>query len=401
LGNLRLSEEAELSAVALKGILQYDSTLKIITAKVANGENQKLSNVGEYKNYIINGAFAINQRIAVALTTFTGSATVRQITIDRWGHTTGNITSPQFQQVDSSSAVETNLQARYYGLYKQITNSAKICVSQVLEGKSCLSLRGKRVRLSIKLKKTVGADKTICIGLVQLTSAGTIDTLPATFISAFNGAGVDPTFGTNLSLINPDSDKLRNATNGTTKLNCAITSVWQKFSGVFNLPTNFKNLVVVIFSNDVLAVNDDLAITECKLSLGTDDLEWEDEEFEHELLNCQRYFQKTFQYSVVPVQNAGLIGSAKGLVTFIGAVALASNIFHRFVNVMRIIPTITLFNPSVANASMRRYTATATDQTATVTANIGDGSLEITATGDALGVVGDKVAIHLTANAEL
>lgn len=402
MGVLKLVEEAEEGAVASQGIIQYLTSSKYITAKLASGILSLLSHSRLQKNYLYNAGFAVRQKVAAALTSFIGSTTVRQvITIDRWGHTTGNATTPQFQQVDTNATIEAGITARYYALWKQITNAAKICVSQVIPCDDCLHLRGKKVRLQIKLRKSVGADKIICIGIVQLTSVGTFDALPATFISAFNGAGVDPTFGTNLALIAPDADKLDNTTVVGNKLNCAITTAWQRFGGVFTLPTNFKNLVVVIFSNDVLAAADDLLMTEASLTDGQDIVDWEDKNFAIDLEECQRFYQKSFNYGVVPANNAGVAGSKRNSIQNAGAVATSWNGAEiRFPVVMRAAPTMTLYNPSAANAFVRNITL-ATDATVTAAANIGDAGAHVNCTGLAAWVVGNDSAIHWSATAEL
>ena len=71
-------------------------------------------------NLLINGDFTFIQRAAAALTNITGpSITNRIYSADRWGFTSGNVTTPQFQQVDTSGAPETGITARYYARFKQ------------------------------------------------------------------------------------------------------------------------------------------------------------------------------------------------------------------------------------------------------------------------------------------
>ncbi len=403
MGVLKLIKEAFQTATSGQGKIWNSNVTgdNNIWAITDDGVRHRLSTGRNGLNYIHNGDFQVNQRIATALTNFTGTTTGRTITIDRWGHTTGNVTTPQFQQVDTSGTPESNLDARFYGLYKQLTNAAKICVSQVLEGREMMRLRNKKVRVQVKLKKTVGADKTICLGLLQLTNAGTIDTIPATFISAFNGAGVDPTFGTNLSLINPDTDKLDNVTHGTTKLNCAITASWQRFSGVFTIPSNCKNLILVIFSNDTLAANDDLCISEVDIHEGEEINVYQALNFRSELDNCQRFFCKSFTYSTVPAQNAGATtGAERVACTVAGAVTNSVVGYFRFPVSMRATPTLTFYNPAAANAFARNITA-ATDATATSSFNPNTEGTGWNCTGLAAWTVGQDISVHWSANAEL
>src|SRR6266700_2614000 len=53
-------------------------------------------------NYLINGGFDFSQRAAIALTNITSPSTTNRVySADRWGHTVANVTTPQFQQVDT------------------------------------------------------------------------------------------------------------------------------------------------------------------------------------------------------------------------------------------------------------------------------------------------------------
>lgn len=359
-----------------------------------------LSKYGGVQNYLYNGDFVLRQRVAAALTNFTGSTTGRVYTADRWGHTTGNATTPQFQQVDTNAAPESNYGPRYYGLFKQLTNAAKICLSQVLIADDCLELRNQRVRLQVKLRKSVGADKTVNLGILQLTSAGTVDTIPATFISAFNGAGVDPTFGTNLSLVTPDADKLDNVTISGSKAQCAITSAWQRFGAVWNLPSNFKNLIIVIFTNDTLAASDDLLVGEVCLYLGQEVMEFGARDSVDELRRCQKFYFKTFPLGTAPVQNGGLGGSLNGQVTVAAAAAQNVTLRCEFPVPMRTTPTMTGFNPSAANANVRNVTG-AVDHTVPAFNSTSERGTHISSTGNAAGTVGQAVAFHVTADAEI
>lgn len=382
--------------------LYYDSTDNRIKIVTETGMIQVLTPHGFQEYYLINGGFDINQRLASALTNIPSpSTTGRVYTADRWGFTVGNATTPQYQQVDTVTAPESNLASRYYSRYKQLTNAAKMCVSQVIVGTETVRLRGRTVRLQVKLRNSVGSNKNIKIGILQLTNAGTVDTIPATFISAFNGDTVEPTFGTNLSPIAPSSSGLDNTTVVGNFLNCAITSSWQRFSGLFTIPSNCLNIIVVIFNDTVGAANDDLLIAEANLHDGQEIWDWNPLPFETELLRCQRFYCNTFPASVTPAQNAGLAGSVRGPVVIAGAVATSWNGKEfRFPVTMFKTPTLTFYNPSAANAFVRNITLS-TDATATASANVGDRGAHINCTGLAAWAVGNDSAVHIAADAEL
>jgi hypothetical protein len=354
------------------------------------------------RNVLMNGGFAINQRLAAALTNIPSpSATARVFTGDRWGFTTGNITTPQYQQVDTIAGVETGITSRYYARFKQLTNAAKICISQVVPGAETAKLRGRVVRLQCKMRYSVGSNRTMRLGLLQLNSSGTVDTMPASFISAFGADGTDPTFGTNLALITPSLTESTGTISGSA-VSCAITNVWQRFSATFLVPANCVNLVVVVYSNSAGAAADDFLFTEFDLHDGAEIFDWGSNPFELEILRCQRFFSKTFAYATVPVQSAGVTtGCLRCILGKAGATALAAQFQWRYPVVMYKTPTVTLFNPAAANAQVRQIGGTAGDLTASASANITDSSADVTATGISTGAVGDQCGIHLTADAEI
>lgn len=356
------------------------------------------------RNVLYNGGFTINQRLAAALTNIPSPSTsARVFTADRWGFTTGNITTPQYQQVDTIAAPESGITARYYARYKQLTNAAKICISQVVPGTETAKLRGRTVRVQAKIRYSAGSNRTMRLGLLALSSSGTVDTIPATFISAFNADGTDPTFGTNLSLVTPVLTESTGTISGNA-ISCPITTSWQRFSGTFVVPASCLNIIVVIFSNTAGAASDDFLFTEIDLHDGAEIFDWGSNPSEIELIRCQRFFCKTFPYATTPAQNAGLAGAVKSILGKAGATALAAQFQWRFPVVMYKTPTtITTYNPSAANAQVRQSSGTTADLQSTATANSSDNSVDITATGSsgAAGTVGDQVAVHLTADAEI
>lgn len=353
-------------------------------------------------NLIINGEFDFAQRqVPGTLTTYSQTA-ARGYTADRWGITNENA-SIQYQQADSIGAIEAGLLSRYYGKFSKITSTGKLVVSQVVEAGNCAHLRGRTVRVQMKLKAS--SAKTIRIVLMQLTAAGTVDVVPGyaagapsgTFISAFGANSTDPTFGTNLSKIAPVLTD--NASSANTGLSCSVTTAWQRFGGTFLLPTDFKNLVLVVFTDSQFAAADILSMTEVGLYDGVEVREWAPGQQTGQLLNCQRYYAKSFALATLPAQNAGLTGSIRGNAAQAGAVAFV-HMSIPFPVEMRVAPLVTYFNPAAANAFLR-YIITPSDATATSATQVTESQTEVTATGLAAWVAGGGVAIHYTADGEL
>jgi hypothetical protein len=339
-------------------------------------------------NVIINGEFDFAQRQAPGTLTTYSNTSGRAQSADRWGITNENA-SAQYQRVDSAAAPETGLRARFYGSFSKITASGKIVVSHVIEAVNGLHLRGRTVRVQLKMKAS--SAKTIRVALLQLTAAGAVDTMPAVFVSAFGANTVDPTFGTNLAAIAPviaDNGSIRN-----TGLDCAVTAAWQRFGASFVLPNNFKNLILVVFTDSQFAAADILSMTEVGIYDGPEIREW--------VPLCQRYYSKSFNVDTAPVQNAGVnTGEAGGIAGKAGAVANAGFIFVTYKVQMRTAAALTLFNPAVANAQVRDEVA-AVDHSATATANSQEQGFTVNSTGNASTAVGDRLGIHWTADAEL
>lgn len=399
---------APATPAASKLIMYVDSTDPVrVKAINADGTVHVLSNQGLVdKNNIMNGGFAVQQRVAIASTAITGISTTTRagVVADRWAVTTSVASNLNWQQVDSAAATEALLNSKFYGSIISATAGKKVMLSQFIINKEMAHLRGQKVRLQVKIKQKVGAASQLYkLGLLQLTAAGTVDVSPAFLTGAWSTVtGTDPVFGANLTPITPDASPTGDGGTITGNyLNITATTGWVRYSCVFTVQSDAKNLVPIIFADATGGTTDNLSIAEFGLYQGTEIRDWVEEPFQDQLLKCQAYYAKTFPYLTVPAQNAGLTGAAKGLVTVAGATALASNIFWRYpTELWKAVVTNTFYNPSVANTAMRRYTAAATDQTATTVANSGTGSQEVTATGDAAGIVGDKVAIHITVDSE-
>lgn len=365
-----------------------------------NGAVHFLTSCDWGENLLFNGAFDLAQRQAPGTLTTYSNTTGRAYGADRWGMTNENA-SIQFQRVDSSTTTETGLQARMYGKFKKLTSAGKIIVSQVLEASNTMALRGRPVRLQAKMRYTVAASMTVRLGLLYLTNAGTIDTIPATFVSAFGAGGTDPTWGANLTALAPGAVD-GGAVSGL-GMSCVLTANWVRYSAVFTVPSNCKNLIAVIWSNGQLAANDELNITEVGLYDGQEIMDFTPRPLHQIIQSCERYYQKTFDVDTAPAQNAGVAtGALRAMLGKAAATALAAQFQWKFRVPMRNASQVfTTYNPAAANAQVRQIGGTAADLTATATANPTANGVDITATGAAGGAVGDQVGVHVSADNEL
>jgi len=395
---LTLKEGAAPSTPASGDGTYYNSTVGEPRFINDNGVDVNLTPNRKY-NWLQNSGFWFAQRQAPGtLTTYSATAG-RAISADRWGITNENA-SVQYQRTDTSGAPETGLVGRYYGTFTKITNTGKIVLSQVVEGSNTNVLRGSTVRVQIYAK--ANTNTTWRLGLAQLTSAGTIDTIPATFVSAFGAAGTDPTLGTNLSYIAPKSSVTPdNGTVNGNAIDIAVTTAWQRFGVVFDVPSSAKNLVVLIWSNgQITNTTGTLSVSQVSLTDGMAIQDWAPFDYSEELIRCQRYYCKSFNVDTAPAQNAGLAGAMRGHVSVAGATA-NQPIGVRFPVAMRVAPTTTTFyNPSNADAFVRNTTA-GTNATATAASTPAENGMDVFFTGLAAWTVAQAVAVHYSADADL
>lgn len=349
------------------------------------------------ENFLINGGYTFAQRqVPGTLTTYSSGAN-RVLAADRWSIENQNA-SVQFQRVDTIAAPETNLTPRYYGKYKKITSAGKITVQQIIEGSNTAPLRGRAVRFQAKLKCTVAASMAMRMGVMYGTGAPDVSNLSSNLGPAGWGANlVDPAFV--YTLLAPRAvDNGLIVGNG---LSFTLNTNWQRYSAVFDIPLNASNVIPVLWSDNQLAVNDELNVSECGLWDGEHINDWVREDVALELLRCQRYYFKTFNPDVAPAQNAGMQGAMRGNVNVAGAVS-GEHVHIRFPVQMREAPVsqLVFYNPSAANAFMRNITA-GTDATATGSSLPSNNALHIAGTGLAAWTVGQSVAVHMAVGAEL
>jgi hypothetical protein len=329
-------------------------------------------------NLLTNGGFDFAQRQPPGtLTTIADNA----YSADRWKVTRENA-DVQYQRADATG--ETSLTSLYYGTYKKITNAGKFVVFQAVEGFNSVPMRDKILVWQLKMKAS--SAKTIRMAILELQNAGTLDSIPATFVSAFGVDSTDPTFGTNVAIITGAESK-------------SVTTSWQSFSVSVTVPSNSKNLIAAFWTDADFSANDTLSVAEAMLTRGSTVREWQPRPYPTELLLCQRYYWKTFAIDTGPAQN---VGASTSEVRFPAPVAGANT--ERppkilFPVLMRAAPTVTTYNPAAANAQVRDFTAAADCSAAATTAH--PNGILVSCTGNAGTAVGGALGVHLTAESEL
>lgn len=122
-------------------------------------------------------------------------------------------------------------------------------------------------------------NKTIRMAIIELQNAGTIDTIPATFVTNWNANEVDPTLGANLAIITGAESK-------------SVTTEMQTFSVTITVPSNSKNIICAVWTNSQFSANDMLHIAEAGLYVGENLVEWRPRLLASELMMCYRYYER-------------------------------------------------------------------------------------------------------------
>lgn len=401
---------------ANKAYIFFDTTDRRIKSIDEYGTITVLANVGAMdENVLANGGMSIQQRVATASTAISGISTTTRagVVADRWSVTASVASNLNWAQIDASGSAETGLLSRYYGSIISATAGKKVMISQWIINRDMSHLRGQKVRLSVKTSQKVGSvGQTYHLGLLYLTNAGTVDTSPAFLSGAWStSAGVDPSWGTNLTPIAPDASPTgENGTISGNWLNITTTLAWQRSSAVFTVPASAKNLVVVLFADATGGTTDNLSVTEFQLTQGPDIVDYVAPNMALELQRCQMFFSKSFPQSVVPAASVAVATGGHGATGILGksgsGTALGSTITIQFPQTMWKVPTVTLFTPVTAGALVYRHNGTTPavqGTTAVLSNSTTDRGCVVTATNEATtnGAVGDLVGVHYTADAEI
>lgn len=396
-------EESVPSQVVASHILVYaDSADHRLKALDAQGNKHLLSRYSVGENYLINGGFDLAQRQAPGtLTTYSTLTTTRKYAADRWA-LNGENDSLQWARRDTITSPETGLTARFAGRLLKITNAGKATMVQIVEGTSTAPLRGRRVRVSFKMKRITATPITMRLGLLALGSGGTVDTVPSTlYTDLTTAAGTDPTLGANVTQLTPQKTESTGTITGN-GVDCVLTTAWQRFSATFDVPSTCLNLIVAVWSNDNLAVNDEVNFGEAGLYDGEEIMDWTPRPMSQEVAMAQRFYCKTFNLDIAPAASVGAASGEMRWPCTVGATtAQPAAQTWEFPVTMRAAPaTLTGFNPGAAGAQARNITD-GVDCTATaITAN-GEKRCFVAWTTGAGAAVSEIIGLHITAEAEL
>lgn len=227
------------------------------------------------ENLLINGGFDICQRYTPASSSLLVSEGGYFFGADRWRieKEAGNA---YYQR--NSAISEVGLTSKYYGTYKTGSISS-ILIAQSLESPLCIALRGKTVTFKISMK--AASSNNITIGLIEArTSADSVRSIVDTWASP-------PTLGAGLYYISSNS--------------FGLSTDWTTYTVYGTIPTTCLNLYVAIWSDGDFAALDTIDLAEASLTTGYGmTFSWYSKLISQELLDCQRYYEKSYDIDIPP-----------------------------------------------------------------------------------------------------
>jgi hypothetical protein len=368
----------------------------LTNASASSTYQTKAFNQFPYRNLLINGAMQVAQRATTSVSSITTSG---YYTVDRF-YTQNDTLGTWTQSVENDAPTGSGFRKSTKLLCTTADASPAaadiLLFQQIIEGQNLQQIAkgtsaAQQLTLSFWVKANVTG--TYIVGFFDLdntrvvSKSYTIDasatwekktiTFPADTTGAFdndNAASLYVQFGLGAG---------SNYTSGTLQQTWAANTAANRFVGQVNLAS---------------ATNNYWQITGIQLEVGDTATPFEFKSFGEELRACQRYYQKSYNYSVVPGTADG--ANATFTSTSRNNTSIPSLNTGRFGVVMRGSPTMTWYSPSTGASGKIRDVQSGVDRTIVWNFDSGDnfGGWIITdnAPGD-----GSEVRGHWQAVAEL
>jgi len=337
------------------------------------------------KNLIINGGFQLCQRLGVALGGSSSASGVADDTYTLDRHYTLTQTASITVGQSLAAADLENGSVSCGSLVQSQAVAQRMGIATIIEGFDSIPMRGQTLAYNARIYCT--SSQAIRYAILEWT--GTVDSVTSDVVNNWtSGTYTAGNFflGANLTV----------AVVGSTTPSANTWTTLPTISAAISSSCN--NLIFFVWTEGTAAQNVTLRITREQAIPVTSLPAFVWPEIGDEILRCQRYYQKSFPQTTLPAQNSGVGGPqiAQG----VGASTANNGGFSVSLPVtMRTAPTVTLYNPSAANAQARNVT-TGADCTVTTATAFAE-RVNITFTSPAGSAVGNGIQVHYTADAEL
>lgn len=261
----------------------------------------------------------------------------------------------QFQQLNARTTRIKNLNVDYYGAYKCTTTGKALVAQPMLSINSPGGRDGNTATtVTLSVKMMASAAKTWHLGLLVLSTSGTIDIIPANLVTgSWLAGGSDPVWATNLSLLAPtatSSPTGATITTGATSGVCSVSGTqFDQFTATFTLPTTYDNLIPVIYADAAMATSEFIYTSEWDFYGGSSSRTYVEPNDSDNLLQCQAYFWKSCAVDTIVTYAPGTNCSLQTC----GASTSGFCIF--FGNGMRAIPTVTIYDGAGNSGKITAY----------------------------------------------
>lgn len=342
------------------------------------------------RNLLVNGDFMINQRVPTPNTNMNSTGAGTQWTVDRWA-----ITAPANQQQVTQALMFGVSQFPISGLgrtFAQISSTAgntgtgTMYFAQAIESKIIQEIAGLPVTLSFWATAGSAFGTTYWANQTFNGATGIIMAVMQT------GTGVDEgTFA---------------AYTGSTFLpSCGFTPTpyWQFYSVTGTIPANARELKVyfqMVKTSAAYNSNAWFGIADVQLEVGTQATAFDKIDFDESLIECQRFYEKSFDYAVAPAQNTGNTNGAIGYCVPAHTVAANASVHVAFKVRKAKVPAITFYCPKAVTTNWWNETQNVTAG-GSGTADIGEYGAIFTETQITGEAIGNLIDIHYTASADI
>lgn len=234
--------------------------------------------MGIERQAIMNGNFDVSQRN----TSFVAGANNDDVyTLDRW-----NLISDGNDVLDISQEAITDLPGSNYAIKLDVETSAQAGIVQFIEAKDAQKFKGKTVSISFAVKSA----NISAIRAAVLSWSSTADAVTSDVVGTW---AATPTWATNWTAENTPAD-------------LTVTSSWTtvRIDGIAVDSATVNNLALAIWLPNAETIGDIIYISQVQMNAGNVALPFQPKSFGEELMACQRYYEKSFNYETAPADNA-------------------------------------------------------------------------------------------------
>lgn len=229
-----------------------------------------------FRQAIINGNFDVAQR-GTTFTSTSGANNDDVYTLDRW-----NLISDGNDAVDVSQEAVTDLPGSNYAIKLDTETAKRYGIVQFLEAKDAQKLKGKNVSVSFAVKSA----NISALRCAVLSWGSTADSITSDVVGTW---AATPTWAANWTAENTPAD-------------LTVTSSWTtvKVENIAIDSSTVNNLALAIWTPNEETIGDIVYISQVQMNEGATALPFQPKSFEDELRACQRYYEKSFEYTQAP-----------------------------------------------------------------------------------------------------